>query len=333
MINITFKDHNLITLIIFVLVIVSVNSHAEFQLKTETSDIEYLGKPQKIITIMKCELDDIETNYTWEYDREGRLIEIKDSNDGQGKKFSYLSPESMIKYSYEGNEISTFDLNTKPELGPDQIFSMKVLKRDSHNRPILSKSELEMIPKKKRDLIDLNSQVEQSVSDWMNGTKKALHSYKYVDNLIIETQSTRGPFGETIVFKKVFDFRDDGREISEIVEDPITKRLSVVSENIYENGLLITEKKSLSRIENEYFENNLLKKKIIFNGLDLFVVSYEYEYLKFDKAGNWRESVVTVVDSTHLLNEKMRALGKNRDVEDKKSICPSVRITREFYYF
>ena len=308
-------------------------SEADYQLKTKTSKLEYIGRPENIRIYFKCELDDIESIYSRKYDQAGRLIEIKDISKGNGKKFANLAPESTAKYTYQGNEISTFDIKTNSNLGIITHYHMQVLKRDSLNRPILSTSIYKVDSTDNRDKFISDDQVEQTVSDWISGSKKTLHSYKYVNNMIVEKRSGRGPFGEVISTNKVFEFRKDGKEISEMIEDSVTKRLDVISENFYENNLIVKKVNEAGRVDNEYYDNGMLKKTSHYNGLDLFVISYEYNYTKIDSSGNWKESIVTVIDSTDLLNDEMAKSLKNSMSVRKKSSCPKVRVTRDIEYY
>jgi len=308
-------------------------SEADYQLKTKTSKLEYIGRPENIRIYFKCELDDIESIYSRKYDQAGRLIEIKDISKGNGQKFANLAPESTAKYTYQGNEISTFDIKTNSNLGIITNYHMQVLKRDSLNRPILSTSIYKVDSTDNRDKFISDDQVEQTVSDWIIGSKKTLHSYKYVNNMIVEKRSGRGPFGEVISTNKVFEFREDGKEISEMIEDSVTKRLDVISENFYENNLIVKKVNEAGRVDNEYYDNGMLKKTSHYNGLDLFVISYEYNYTKIDSSGNWKESIVTVIDSTDLLNDEMAKSLKNSMSVRKKSSCPKVRVTRDIEYY
>jgi hypothetical protein len=317
----------------FLLLLIAVTSEADYPLKTKTSKLEYLGKPKNIRIYFKCEFDDIESIYSREYDQDGRLIEIKNISKGEGKKFANLEPENTVKYTYQGSEISTIDVKTDTNLGVTTSFYMEVLKRDSLNRPILSTSIYGMESTDKKDRFISDNQVEQTVSDWVSGSKKTLHSYKYVNNLVVEKQSGRGPFGEIISTNKVFEFREDGREISEMIEDSETKRLDVISENFYENNLIVKKINKSGRVDNEYYNDGTLRKISHYNGLDLFVISYEYENLEIDSSGNWKESIVTVIDSTDLLNDEMEKSLKSSMSIRKKSNCPKVRVTRDIEYF
>ncbi len=317
----------------FLLLVITITSKADYQLKTKTSKLEYMGKPKNIRIYFKCELDDIESIYSREYDLEGRLIEVKEISKGSGQQFANLAPESTAKYTYQGNEISTLDIKTNSNLGIITNFHMQVLKRDSLNRPILSTSIYKVDSTNNKDKFISDDQIEQTISDWVSGSKKTLHSYKYVNDMVVEKQSGRGPFGEIISTNKVFEFSEDGKEVSEMIEDSVTKRLDVVSENFYENNLIVKKVNEAGRIDNEYYDNGMLRKKSHYNGLDLFVISYEYEYIDIDSRGNWKESLVTVIDSTDLLNNKMEKSFKNSMSIRKKSSCPKVKLTRDIEYF
>jgi len=312
---------------------ISIFSNAEYQLKAKTSELEYLGKPKNIRIYFKCELDDIESVFSRKYDQSGRLIEVEDISNGEGEKFSNLAPESTVKYTYQENEIATVDIKTDSKLGRNTNFHMRVLKRDALNRPILSKSTYEIVAAENKDKFISESQIEQTVIDWQNGSKTTLHSYKYVNNMVVEKQSSRGPFGETISINKVFEFGDDGREISEMIEDSVTKRLDVISENFYENNLLMKTVNEKGHKTNEYYDDGMLKKTSYYNGLGLFVISYEHEYIEKDDSGNWKESTVTVIDSTELLNDEMERSSKQSMIIRKKSSCPKVRVTRNITYY
>lgn len=315
------------------LLLISIISEAEYQLTPKTSELEYMGKPKNIRVSYKCELDDIEAIYSREYDQHGRLVEIKDISKGQGKKFENLAPESTVKYTYQGNEISTLDMKTKSSLGINTSFYLEVIERDSMNRPILSTSAYKLATDGKEEKYTSDNQIEQTLSDWSNDSKKTLHSYKYVNNMVVEKQSGRGPFGELLSINKVYEFSVDGKEISEMVEDSITKRLDVVSENFYENDLLVKNVNDAGSRINEYYDDGMLKKTSLYNSLGLFVISYEYIYTQLDNNGNWKESLVSVIDSTDLLNKKMEDSYKEIGTIRKKSSCPKVKLNREIEYY